>query len=147
MNKKLLLIIIVAVVLLGGGGAAAYFILGGEEEGQAEEVKAETQDPPGLVPMKKFIVNLNDRGSDRFVKLEVKLTMIPATMAEKISEDELMIARLRDRILTVVGGKTYDDLSNPMGKETLRRELKVRLADLVTEGEIQDVLFSEFVVQ
>lgn len=148
MNKKLLLIIILAVLVLGGGGTAAFFMLGGEEDAADKETaKQEEQTPVGLVSMDTFIVNLNDPGEDRYVKIRIKLTVSPVGIAENLDEDELLVARFRDRILTLLSTKTYEDLSTPLGKETLRREIKSRIAPVITEGEIQDVLFSEFVVQ
>jgi flagellar FliL protein len=146
MSKKLLILIAAAVIILGGGATAVVMLMGGEEESaDAEEQKVDQK--AGLVPLKTFIVNLNDPGADRYVKVEVQLTIAPETLAQEIVDDELTIVRFRDRIVTLLSSKTYTELSKPLGKETLRREIKARLVPLVEEGEIQDVLFSDFVVQ
>jgi flagellar FliL protein len=112
------------------------------------------------VDLETFLVNLADEGADRYAKVSIKLAVHPAEVATKVKEDELARARLRDRILTVLAAKTYEELSTPLGKEGLRKELQVQLQPLLAtvleggekhEGEepvsIEELLFGDFVVQ
>ena len=92
-------------------------------------------------------VNLNDPKGDRYVKVTLRLTVTPAEIVEKMSKDEIFMARARDRILTVLSAKTAQDVGSPIGKETLRREILARVSPLVAGGKLEDVLFSDFVVQ
>ena len=55
--------------------------------------------------------------------------------------------RIRDRVLTVLTSKTFGDMSNPLGKESLRHEIQTQLQPVIEQAQIQGVLFSEFVVQ
>jgi chemotaxis protein MotB len=129
-----------------GGGAGAFFMLkGGGEEGDGTVKKF--KGPPGLVNMETFLVNISDGGGERFARLQLRLTVVPFGTAQKIDGDEMMQAKMRDRILTLLTGKTYDDLASPIGKEGFRREIKTVLDPIIEDGQIEEVLFQDFVVQ
>ena len=144
MNKKML-IIILAVVVVGGGAGAFFMMKGGEEEGT--DTAKKFKGPPGLVTMETFLVNIADGGGERFARLQLRLTVLPFSKAQDIDGDELLKATMRDRILTLLAGKTYDDLASPIGKEGFRREIKTVLNPIIEDGEIEEVLFQDFVVQ
>jgi len=146
-SKKMLWIIIgLGVVALGTGGFFA--MKGGGEPAPATAANAPAvEEPVGLVAMDTFLVNLNDPAGDRFMKLTLRLTISPESTADKVETDPLLMARLRDRILTVLTAKSFMELVSPLGKENLRHEIQVELDPLIDSGNVQDVLFSEFVVQ
>ncbi len=144
MNKKLIIIIGLVVLLAGAGGAAAFFMTRKPAEGDGQTAKKE---PPGLIALESFVVNLEGGGKDRFAKLNLQLTVEPAAVAEAVLDDPLLLAKIRDRTLTLIASKTYDELITPLGKESLRREVKARINPLLEDGEVEDVLFSEFMVQ
>jgi flagellar FliL protein len=145
-SKKLLWIVLAAIVLGGGGGGAAIVLMGGEEAAETTS-SAPAEQPPGLVAMDTFLVNLSDPGGDRYMKLTLRLAISPVAEANKIDENELLLARMRDRILTVLAAKTFQELVSPLGKESLRHEIQAQLEPLLDKAQLQDVLFSEFVVQ
>jgi flagellar basal body-associated protein FliL len=64
-----------------------------------------------------------------------------------IKENSLLLARIRDQVLTMLSGKTLHELSDPNGKEAFREDVRTGLAALLEGVEIKQVLFSEFVVQ
>ncbi len=145
MSKKLLILIVAGVLVLGGGGFFAMKLLGG---GDARAAAAAEEEPPaGLLPMETFLANVADRSGERFARLELKLAVVPKEKVGEIENDPLLMARMRDRVLTLLTSKTFEELSDPMGKEGFRSEIRMRLSPLVEDGEIKEVLFSEFVVQ
>jgi len=150
-SKKTLMLVLIGVVALGGAGAAGFLLKGGSQPAAATDetagTEAESKPAAGLVPMDTFLVNLNDPEGDRFMKLTLRLTISPESVAGEVTEDPLLLARLRDRILTVLTAKTFMELVSPLGKENLRQEIQAQLGPLLASGEVQDVLFSEFVVQ
>ena len=147
MSKKLLIIVLGAVVVLGGGATAAFFLTRPPAEEQQVEAEPEIEGPAGLVDMETFLVNINDPEGERYAKLQLGLSVVPAKQAATISEDLLVQAKMRDRVLTLLTAQTFEELSTPLGKEALRREIKARLDPLIEEGEVQEVLFQDFVVQ
>lgn len=150
-SKKMLFILIGVVVLAVGGGAGFYLAPGGdaaaESPAEGTEAEAASDEPVGLVALDTFLVNLSDREQDRYMKLTLRLTVSPEAEADRITDDELIQARMRDRVLTVLTAKSYSELTNPLGKESLRQEILGQISPLLEPARTQDVLFSEFVVQ
>jgi flagellar FliL protein len=145
MGKKTLVIAGVAVAVLGGGGAAAFLTL----RPKHAEATASTapHEQPGVVAMDPFLVNITDPTGDRYVKVNLRLAVSSGHLAEEIGANELLQARMRDRVLTLLASKSIEELSDPLGKEGFRREIKTHLQPLIQDGEIQEVLFSDFIVQ
>ena len=152
-SKKMLFIIIAAVVVLlaAGGGVAAVFLLGGGKEAAAAEAEAKEEAPKEekliLVPLDTFIVNLADPKGDRFMKATIRLTTDDPELEQKIQSDPVLKARIRDRVLSILSSKSFQDVNNPVGKESLRRELQRELNQILPDDSIKEVLFVEFIVQ
>ncbi len=152
-SKKMLFIIIAAVVVLlaAGGGVAAVFLLGGGKEAAAAEAEARKEAPAEekliLVPLDTFIVNLADPKGDRFMKATIRLTTNDPGLEQKIQSDPVLKARIRDRVLSILSSKSFQDVNNPVGKESLRRELQRELNQVLPDDSIKEVLFVEFIVQ
>lgn len=149
-SKKMLFIILFAVVAAGGGGAAFFMTKGDAAPppgGQVAEVAAPVEEKAGLIPLDSFLVNLADERGERYMKVTMRLTVAPESVADEIKEQDLELARIRDRVLTVLMSKTFEEMVNPLGKESLRLEIQAQTDSLIESGEVRDVLFSEFVVQ
>jgi len=144
-KKKLMIIIAAAVVVLAGGGGAAYYFLAADSAQAAAEAPAKPS--IGLIEMETFLTNINDPRSKHHARLQLRVAVSPAETAEKIKTDPLLMARMRDHVLTLLTSKTFDELSQSDGKEAFRKEIAERLAPLVESGKVQEVLFSDFVVQ
>ncbi|MFN7904858.1 MAG: flagellar basal body-associated protein FliL [Pseudobdellovibrionaceae bacterium] len=54
-------------------------------------------------------------------------------------------SQVRDIIIILLSSKTYDEVSNREGKESLRNEIKEQLNSFLTTGEISAVYFTEFI--
>ena len=80
-------------------------------------------------------------------KLQLKLAVAPDTRAAEIQEDAVVMARLRDQVLTLLSSKTPKDLSSEEGKVGFRGEIRDKLTPLIEDAELREVLFSKFVVQ
>ncbi len=139
MNK--MMIAAAAVVLLGGGGGAAYYFVNGGAA--TDEPKASV----GLIEMETFLTNINDSRGKHHARLQLKVAVSPEAAAEAVKKDPLLMARMRDQVLTLLTSKSFDELSQSEGKEVFRREIADRLAPLVQDGDVTEVLFSDFVVQ
>lgn len=102
---------------------------------------------PGVLDLESFLTNINDPSGERYCKLTLKLAVVPAEKVAEIQADPLLLARIRDQVLTLLSGKTLHELSDPTTKEAFREDLRANLTGLIEGVEIQQVLFSEFVVQ
>ena len=115
--------------------------------GDDGEEGAEAEETVGILEMETFLTNINDSSGERYAKLQVKLAVTPEEKVAEVSADPVLMARLRDQVLTLLTSKTFQDLSDPAGKEEFRNEIQQRLSPLVKGGEVKEVLFAEFVVQ
>ena len=147
-SKKMLLLAIGVIVLGGGAALTAFFMTRGGETADPNKTVAEvSQEKLGLIPLDTFLVNLNDPRGERYMKVTLRLTLAPESAADGILADELQLARIRDRVLTVLMSKSFEELSGPLGKENLRLEVQAQVDTLLADGAVRDVLFSEWVVQ
>ena len=145
MNKKTILILVaVALVMAGAGGGAAYFFLKGDA---AEAAEAAPPAVPGLVELEPFLTNISDPRTERHARLQVKLAVSPKERADEVKADELLVARLRDQVLTMLNAASYEELTATGGKDAFRTALKEKLAPVVEPGTLDEVLFSDFVIQ
>ena len=95
--------------------------------------------------MEIFLANIND--PDRHARVQVKLAVAPESKIADIQGDALLMARLRDKVITLLTAKTYDDLTDPEGKQAFREEIQTELNPLIDQAELKEVFFADFVVE
>ena len=150
-SKKWLLIIAGLVVLLGGAGGAFYFF---GFSAQAEELEEEptAQDLNQIndvFELEPLVVNLADPDDIRYARIGVSLGLVSATPGELIIDEKLMIPKLRDKFLVLVGQKTSAEL----GATDVKENLKQAIAEFINEGldpslgRVSEVYFTEFIIQ
>lgn len=160
---KLIIILVVVLVLLVGGGLAAYLFLfkskGGQEAGAHTEEKAPAKEEKKagdkekkkgektktvVYSMGAIIVNLADQGVQRYLKVQIAVELDNPKLEEEVKKRE---PQIKDIIISVLSSKTVSDVNNPQGKIALKQEIIKRANMVLTEGEITDLFFSEFIVQ
>ena len=149
-SKKMLIIIIVLVLLLGGGGFFGYtkFLKKkADPEGEGHgghEAKPAKIEQPIIQDIDTFLVNLADPGGKRYLKVTMKARMSgPSTQADFEAHKN----EIRDMILTLLSNKEYEDIGGAEGKLALKREIIAQFNKVIKQGQVQDVYFSEFLVQ
>lgn len=157
-SKKLIIIILALVLVLGaGGGGAAWFFLHGKadaeehDEAPAKKKKAKKPvGPPEYVPVEPFTVNLQpgDSGADQY--LQIAFTLEVGGLEEKENVKANM-AKVRSRMLLLLSSKRAADINTPEGKVQLAKEIIAQLRepfeDRGAQQEIEDVLFTSFIIQ
>lgn len=140
MMKIIILVVIVAV--LGGGGFFGYkkFFAKPHEEGAVKEVVVQ----PVIQEMETFLVNLSDPGGKRYLKCTMKMKVSSPDAAAEMTN---RIFEVRDMILTILSSKEYEDIARPEDKLALKQELMTTLNRALQKGQIQDIYFTEFLVQ
>lgn len=149
MNKTVMILLAVnAVVMLGAGAGIGYFVLQPDSaEAADEEVVEEPAVAPGLIELEPFLTNIDGGQGAHKARLQVKLAIAPLERADEISSDALVMARMRDRILSLISSKGYDELSAPDGKTMLRDAIQTEVASVLEGDDVREVLFADFVVQ
>lgn len=111
------------------------------------EAEGSEGEQPALLELESFLTNISDPAGERYCKLTVKLAVLPRSRADEIADDPLLTAQIRDQVLNLLASKTFHELTNTKNKEAFREQIRTGINELIGEGEVREVLFSEFVVQ
>lgn len=153
-SKKLLFITFGIVVIIAGGLSAAFAlgVFSGNAEadtangGESEKAKPTldvTKVGP-IIKMTPFVVNLADEEEDRYLK---------ATIEIEVANEKVMIAceqrmaRITDALISLFSSKGYSQIRDIKGKIKLRQEIVVRVNEVLGSGAVNQVYFTEFLVQ
>jgi flagellar FliL protein len=114
-----------------------------QEIARLEQARKERDENPIIYTMDPFTVNLNGYPK-RIIKTEVNLVLLDKAGFEQVVR---LGSKARDSIVRILNGKTFADLETVQGKLFLKDEIASRLNELLVEGVIKDVYFSEFIVK
>ncbi len=152
-KKKLIIIILLVLILLGGGGAAAYkFLVLDKQKEEQKEKKAQkiveeiknVEDLGVQFDVGTFIVNLQDKDADRYLKITIVLDV----QDEKIkAELEKRLPQVKDAITTLLFTKSSSQLRTAEGIEELKEEILKRVNAILPIGGVKNVYFTDFVIQ
>jgi flagellar FliL protein len=174
-KKKLLLIIGLAVALVAvsiGGTVFALKMLSPAPAATAEKAAETEKEEPPLAPAiyfemtPNFTINFNVNGRQRYLQAAITLLYRDPTLEELL---KLHMPAIRNGLVMLLSGKSFEELQTNDGKETLKAEaleiinnqLKKEQEALVKkeegedaeEGEekklpgVEQVLFTNFVMQ
>jgi flagellar protein FliL len=144
-KPKLKLIIIAAIVLLAGaGGFFGYSQLNKNTEAKAATQK--TEKVSIICPLKSFVVNLLDKTGveKRYLKVTLEVEVGKEEDKQLIDSNN---PQLRDSILLLLSSQTLDDINTMEGKLALKQELLSRMKQILGEGVVRRIYFTEFVIQ
>jgi len=154
----------VVIVLLSnafGAGATWFFVRrtmaaviapGAEaREGAGKDGKevdmAEVLGKSAVVPLEPFVVNLADSDTARYLRVKISLMVDDKSKLKEIEENQALQLKVRDVILQTLTRKTSQDLMNDDGKKKLRKEIQDQVGPFFKEPKLNDVMFTEFVIQ
>ncbi len=157
-NNKIILIAVIAVAVLfvGAVGGGFYMmwnkladldaLVRPEEEvvEEEEETEEELLVTGAMFPLDTFIVNLADEKSKRYLRVTMQIELIEGEPVEIL---EQRLVQVRDIILMILPTKRFQEIRSVDGKTLLRREIMTRLNDLLKKEIINNIYFTEFVVQ
>ena len=143
-SKLKLIIIAVVVLLIGVGGIFGYSKFNKGKEKKAEISQADKASI--VLPLNSFVVNLMD-------KQGVGKRYLKVTMGLEINkeEDRLLIenhnAQLRDTVLLLLSSQSLKEINTMEGKLELKQNLLTRMSQILGDGIVRRIYFTEFVVQ
>ena len=153
MSNKLVFILIGVMLLVFLGLGGGLFMMWSKMSSMNAQVPtgpnahAATPQAPVLGPifsLDTFIVNLADKGGNRYLRVTMDLEMTNTTLTEEL---KLRLPQVRDTALTILPNKRFEDISTADGKASLRTELMEQLNSFLSRGQITNIYFREFVVQ
>ena len=140
--KMFPLLVAVILILLGGGAGGGYWWYL-----QNQPVVAAPPPDPGIVTFEPFLVNLADSGSNRFLRLTLRLLVEGEEHALEIQEDEVAKTKVRSAILELLTAQESETLTTQEGKTALKKAIAESSKKALHGTKVVDVLFTEFVVQ
>ena len=131
-KKRLIIIVAAALLLLAIAGAGAVFVIkkraaqaaaGDDTSVQAGEhsvAKPDLKHPPTFLPLDPFVVNLSDKGVDRYAQVGITFEVEDSKFAEQM---KAFMPAIRNGILMILSHKTSAELLDRPGKEQLAGEI------------------------
>jgi flagellar FliL protein len=146
--KRIILIVLIAIIAAGAAGAGVWFFMSKRAPAAAS---AEAPPPPAplFFPLESMTVNLqSDDGQQHFLRIGLTLKLTDPKVQQELT---VHMPELRSRILLALSNHHPDDLAPLDGKRALATELQTLIEQPTDKGaapvHVQDVLFTEFVVQ
>ena len=152
-NKIIVLLIGVVMVLMLGLGGGLFMMWNKLNAVSSQNVQSGTNSTPDegaapsmgpIFPLDTFIVNLADPNGNRYLRVTMKLELKSDEQTEQV---EKRLPQLRDGILMILPTKKYTDINSVEGKTVLRDQIMASINNLLKEGSVTNIYFTEFVVQ
>ena len=124
----------------GHGGAAAG---GGAGDGRIERQSDLPRSGGQVLPLPPITVNISDPSGRRYLKLGMEVE-VNADVSAALQANS---PRIRDAIIMLLAGKTFNDISSPDGKVLLKAEVAARLNQILGAQRVIRVYFTDFVVE
>ncbi len=146
--------IVIALVMAGGGYFAGGLLTGSSEDEPEKAEKKETKKEKGgkhaeigpgeVYLLEDIIVNPSGTGGTRFLSVSIGIEVTYKTTVSLIEKREPVI---KDALITILGSKTIEQLSDTREKEITRYQIKKRIEQLLKTEDILAVYFTDFILQ
>lgn len=143
----------VSVLVLGGGGFVGWTMVRSDSgitpgqqtvSDQQASKKAPEPDVGQTFSMDPFVVNLNEPGGKRYLKSKIELEFVDGAVKQELDS---RLPQLRDVILMHLSSKTLDEIQSVDGKIELKNALIKRINQVLKQGKIRNLYFTQFVIQ
>jgi len=165
-NLLMIIIIVVLVLIILIGAVVGILLMGDDEEetksaAPTEKVKSETKQRKAapvaglgsnrqlseiglLYPLDTFTVNLKSDAGRRYLKCTMSLELEGEELSLELDAKSPV---LRDRIIRILTSKTLEEISSKKGKQKVTLQIMDTLNNMISDGEIKGIYFTEFVIQ
>jgi flagellar protein FliL len=139
------IVIGVIVLVLAGGGYVGWAMLNPQRGGQAPDAEAVKEVGVGaMFDMDPFVVNLNEGGGKRYLKSKIEIESVGDDVHLEMTQ---RLPQLRDIILMHLSSKNLDEIRSVEGKIELKNALIKRINQVLKQGKIRNIYFTQFVIQ
>ncbi|SUX25926.1 flagellar basal body-associated protein FliL [Campylobacter upsaliensis] len=157
----IIIVVVLFVLLLTIMGFIAYLLTStSNDEGAVTEAPKEEAKPAKtsqastqrgsdyanigpMYPLDPFTLNLLSDSGSRYVKCTIELEQNSELLKTELDKK---VAIIRDVIIRTLTAKTFEEISTSKGKERLKDELVGKINEILTDGFIKNVYFTDFVV-
>jgi flagellar protein FliL len=137
------------VLNLGASGFAVFKLLTAHPAEAAAPTKphivevSSTEITGPIAELPPFVVNLDEPGSSRYLKVTLQLELFPGA-DHALEKSKQMI---RDTILSHLSGLHLKDTLGAEAKERIRGDLMAKLGKVLGNDKVRRMFFQDFVVQ
>ena len=166
-NMLMIIIIVVLILIIIGGAVVALLLMGGDDETVAvSQAPIQTNersvsqprksssasynnsrklsDIGILYPLDTFTVNLKSDAGRRYLKVTMSLELEGEELSLELDNKSPV---LRDRIIRILTSKSLEEISSKKGKQKVSEQIMDTLNAMISDGTIQGIYFTEFVIQ
>jgi flagellar basal body-associated protein FliL len=112
---------------------------------KGEDAKPKTKEIVGpLATLEPFVVNLDEAGTPRYLKVQVELEMKDGAAVRVVEKNKTLV---RDAILAYLSGLKLGETLGAASKDQIRDALAELIAEIIGADRVRRVVFAEFVVQ
>ncbi len=163
----LIIVIVVLILVILVGAVVAILMMGGEEEAiepstpapkersvksnntqrltsGSQRTSASFSEIGPMFPLDTFTVNLLSESGRRYLKVQMNLELSGEELGVELDTRKAVI---RDIIIRLLSSKSLEEISTSKGKEKLKDQIVDQLNMRLSDGKINNVYFTEFVVQ
>ena len=164
-NMLMIIIIAVLVLIIIVGAVLAVVLMGDDEQAvnnaapmpQERAAPKRVKSTPSvlensrrlseigiLYPLDTFTVNLKSDSGRRYLKATISLELSGEELSLELDAKAPVI---RDRVIRILTSKTLEEISSKKGKQKVSDQIMATLNSIITDGSIQGIYFTEFVIQ
>jgi flagellar protein FliL len=147
-GKTSKLVLILLVLNLGASGFGTFKVVTAKPAAAAPHaeppppITSEVVGP--VVAMDPFVVNLDEPGTSRYLKMTIQLELINVEAEATIAKSKQL---LRDTILSHLSGLHLADTLGAEAKDKLRNDMVAKFEKILGPNKVRRLFFQEFVVQ
>ncbi len=118
---------------------------GGKSDGkEKDKKKGKTEAISTVFMMQDIIVNPSGTSGTRFLSVSIGFEVGTQETFKMFEERQPLI---KDALITILGSKTIEQLSDPKQKEITRFQIKKRVEQLLNVDDLAAVYFTDFILQ
>ncbi len=144
--------ILIPLILLGavGGGWVAYSqyisiaTIGDDGPAAEEEQGTEPIEYGEFMEMENMIINPSGTDGKRYLMIKIGLESDKAKALEEVTQKEVVV---RDVLLRTLSVHTVEELADLALRDELKQELRVAINEILEEGEVTRLYFTQYVLQ
>ncbi len=146
--------ILVALVGLGGGGGAGYATLGGtvgpilaeraQNGGGGGGGHGAEDGPSPIHVIDNLVVNPARSSASRLLLVSIAVETVDPELSAVVAEHEFEI---RAALIMVLGSKTTEELADIQNRDTIVREIRDAVVEILGSDVVEHVFIPQFVIQ
>ena len=165
-NMLMIVIISVLVLIIIIGGVVAALLMGGDDEQMVSNNNVAPMERSAtpqkrrantalkgsrrlseigiLYPLDSFTVNLKSDAGRRYLKATISLELSGEEVSLELDAKSPVI---RDRVIRILTSKSLEEISSKKGKQKVSDQIQDTLNAIISDGQVQGIYFTEFVIQ